>query len=358
MMGLSRVLTSLIQEARVIETNLMASFRSNIVWMNVAANLPEIWAPTLTFAVYAAQASVNGSASIGTTQAFTSLAVIGLMAKPAGILVSSMVSVAASTGCFDRIQEFLVSPVLKDQRLQLSTNPSISESSAPGSSNIELQLIRSEASRKQAESFSVQVENATIRPASSADILLRSVGFTIAPNSVTMILGPVGSGKTTLLKAILGELPCDTGSICVSSHRIAYCAQSSWLPNTTIRQAICGPVGHHQVDEQWYESTVKACALHNDFTLLHEGDLTLIGTGSTVLSGGQKQRVALARAVYHRPDLTLLDDVLSALDSQTKRHVVENLLGTNGLFRKLGTAVVLITHDGSTESGPLIKAHC
>jgi ATP-binding cassette subfamily C (CFTR/MRP) protein 1 len=349
MMGLSRVLTSLIQEARIVETNLMSSFRQNIVWMNVAANIPEIWAPTLTFAVYAAQASAQGSASIGTTQAFTSLAVIGLMARPAGILVSSIVSVAASTGCFDRIQQFLVSPCLKDQRLRIYNDPSIPGSSAPDSSDVELQIIRPNASRKQPDAVPVLVEDANIRPAASADVLLRDVRFGVFQNSVTMILGPVGSGKTTLLKAILGELPCDTGSIRVSSSRIAYCAQTSWLPNTTIRQAICGPAGGQQTDEQWYESTVKACGLNNDFSLLPEGDLTAIGTGSTVLSGGQKQRVALARAVYHRPDLALLDDVLSALDSQTKHHVVENLLCSEGLFRKLGTAVVLVTHDGRTE---------
>lgn len=53
---------------------------------------------------------------------------------------------------------------------------------------------------------------------------------------------------------------------------------------------------------------------------------------------------ALARSVYARCSLVILDDVLSALDANTARHIVESLIGPNGLFKKLGTTVVLITH--------------
>jgi ATP-binding cassette, subfamily C (CFTR/MRP), member 1 len=53
---------------------------------------------------------------------------------------------------------------------------------------------------------------------------------------------------------------------------------------------------------------------------------------------------ALARAVYSRPEIIILDDVLSALDTKTEAHVAEMLLGPNGIFRKQGTTVVLISH--------------
>jgi ABC-type bacteriocin/lantibiotic exporter with double-glycine peptidase domain len=55
---------------------------------------------------------------------------------------------------------------------------------------------------------------------------------------------------------------------------------------------------------------------------------------------------ALARAVYSRPEIIILDDVLSALDTKTEAHVAERLLGPNGLLRQLGTTVILITHAG------------
>ena len=53
---------------------------------------------------------------------------------------------------------------------------------------------------------------------------------------------------------------------------------------------------------------------------------------------------AIARAVYARPSIIILDDVLSALDAKTETHVAEQLLGKKGIFRNLGTTVVLITH--------------
>lgn len=53
---------------------------------------------------------------------------------------------------------------------------------------------------------------------------------------------------------------------------------------------------------------------------------------------------ALARAVYARRNLIILDDVLSALDATTERHIVDSLIGPKGLFKELGTTVLLITH--------------
>lgn len=55
---------------------------------------------------------------------------------------------------------------------------------------------------------------------------------------------------------------------------------------------------------------------------------------------------ALARAVYIRPEIIILDDVLSALDPNTEAHVAERLLGPDGLLRQLGATVILITHAG------------
>jgi ATP-binding cassette subfamily C (CFTR/MRP) protein 1 len=62
------------------------------------------------------------------------------------------------------------------------------------------------------------------------------------------------------------------------------------------------------------------------------------------LSGGQKQRVALARAVYSKKELVILDDVFSGLDAETEEQVFNRLLGANGLFRQMGTTVLLVTH--------------
>ena len=71
---------------------------------------------------------------------------------------------------------------------------------------------------------------------------------------------------------------------------------------------------------------------------------TPVGSAGISLSGGQKQRVALARAVYARKDFIILDDVFSGLDAETEDQVFNRLFGAEGLFRQMGTTVLLVTH--------------
>jgi ATP-binding cassette subfamily C (CFTR/MRP) protein 1 len=74
---------------------------------------------------------------------------------------------------------------------------------------------------------------------------------------------------------------------------------------------------------------------------------TIVGSAGISLSGGQKQRLALARAVYARKELVILDDVFSGLDAETEEQVFSRVLGSKGLFRQMGTTVLLVTHTVS-----------
>ncbi|PHH63516.1 hypothetical protein CDD81_5797 [Ophiocordyceps australis] len=319
MMGLSTLLTNIVQDQRVQETDRMAASRWSIVWQNVVQNLPWALAPSLTFVVYVAQAAGRGE-PLGTTKAFTSLSIITLLSGPASKLLSAVPSTAASLGCFDRIQDFLVLPPRVDDRL---ITPS---SSASGS-------------------IAFTTKNLSLRPAPSAEPILKDVTFTIQRGSLTMVIGPVGSGKTTLLRAMLGEIVFeDGGSISVASSRIALCVQVPWLPNTTIRQAVSGYMEDGSIDSAWYQKCLSACALDHDISLLPKGDGTQIGSASTTLSGGQRHRIALARAIYARADMIVLDDILGALDTNTQAVIMSRLFGDQGLLKKSKTTVVLATH--------------
>lgn len=345
MMGLSKVLSTLIQAARVEETRLMGAFRTNLVWALLSAMTPGIWGPAATFAVFAIQASVQGTDSINTTTAFTALSLISLLCDPASALVQSVVDVFAAVGCSDRIQSFLVSPQRDDQRLTpdgilwTPSEPSLSSNKA------ELELFARNVEWDPLQGMAVSVDDVDIRPAASAPIVLHGIGFDVPRGSTAIVVGPVGAGKSTLLRAVLGEITCERGTVGMCSGRVSYCSQTAWLPNTTIRRAICGPAEFEVDESKWYQSVVDACDLSQDLDLLQDGDQTIIGSASTALSGGQKQRVALARAVYARADIVILDDVFSALDSKTKKTVVENLLGKDGLFKKLKSTVLLATHE-------------
>lgn len=363
MMGLSRLLTTLVQDQRVEETHRMARFRWSIVTQNMVQNLPWFVAPALTFVIYAAQAIVRGRPSIDTTQAFTSLSIITLLTNPAAKLLSAIPSTAASTGCFERIQAFLLAAPRTDQRITTySSSPtaSVTEPQEVDLGDVELTgLPQERSSDRSAGPTAVSVKHLFVRPAPSTAVILKEVNCVIPRKSLTMIVGQVASGKTTLLKAILGELsPEPGGSIHVASRRIALAAQMPWLPNTTIRKAVVG-LGEVEAkfDHDWYSKTLFACALDRDIGLLQEGDATPIGGASTVLSGGQKHRVALARAVYSRAPIMLLDDVLSALDPNTQVTVMSRLFGKSGLLRGTDVTVLLVTHASEFIFLPKVDQH-
>jgi ATP-binding cassette subfamily C (CFTR/MRP) protein 1 len=97
---------------------------------------------------------------------------------------------------------------------------------------------------------------------------------------------------------------------------IAYVAQNAWIMNASVKNNIL--FGHH-FDPEFYERTIKACALVEDLAVLPDGDRTEVGEKGISLSGGQKARLQLARAVYARADVYLLDDILSAVDQHGKQ---------------------------------------
>ncbi|KAI0136261.1 putative ATP-binding cassette transporter [Xylariales sp. AK1849] len=335
MLGLSGLFKALIQEQRVEETHRMAAFRVSIVWQNVISNIPSTFAASLTFTVYAVRATVQGTGSIGTTQAFTSLSLISLLTSPAAGLLSAIPATLASVGCLDRIQKFLVSPSREDKRRSIPPAQS---------SSLSVEINASEAISIETPSNAIIVHDLSMRPTPAADLVLENINFVVPCGSLTIVTGPVASGKTTLLRAILGEVDFVKGSVSVSTRRIAVCTQTSWLPSTTIRHAICGAYDTHNFDEEWYHKTLTACALDYDLGLLPEGDSTRIGSRGNILSGGQQHRIALARALYARAEVVVLDDVLSALDTNTQMIVWERLLGKTGLLRVLNSTVLLVTH--------------
>ena len=93
---------------------------------------------------------------------------------------------------------------------------------------------------------------------------------------------------------------------------------------------------------------IDACALRTDLEILTGGDETEIGEKGINVSGGQKQRISLARAVYNNADLYLLDDPLSAVDSNVGKHIFEKVIGPKGntMLQKLSKCEIKIALCG------------
>ncbi|KAK4146291.1 uncharacterized protein C8A04DRAFT_9904 [Dichotomopilus funicola] len=158
--------------------------------------------------------------------------------------------------------------------------------------------------------------------------VLKDINFSAHKGDLSCVVGRVGAGKSSLLQSVLGDLWKTQGQVQVHGT-VAYVSQSPWIMNATVRENI---VFGYRYDSTFYEKTVKACALLDDFAQLPDGDETVVGERGISLSGGQKARVALARAVYARADVYLLDDCLSAVDSHVGRHIIDNVLGAKGLL--------------------------
>ncbi|CAH0406117.1 unnamed protein product [Chilo suppressalis] len=164
-----------------------------------------------------------------------------------------------------------------------------------------------------------------------------NINLEIQSGSLTTVIGAVGAGKSTLLHMVLGELPCTSGSI-ETRGSVSYAGQDPWLFVGSVRQNILFGLPFKR---SRYMEVCKVCALERDISLFPHGDKTVVGERGVSLSGGQRARVNLARAVYKEADIYLLDDPLSAVDTQVAKHIFENCI-KRYLADK---TVVLVTHQ-------------
>ncbi|SMN22850.1 similar to Saccharomyces cerevisiae YLL015W BPT1 ABC type transmembrane transporter of MRP/CFTR family [Maudiozyma saulgeensis] len=165
----------------------------------------------------------------------------------------------------------------------------------------------------------------------STEVALKNIDkFTATSKELTCIVGRVGSGKTTLLRAILGQLPCVSGSmenkpprLYINGREIAYCPQEAWIMNQSIKENI---LFGRKFNRVVYDKTIQTCQLVPDFSIFSDGDETIVGEKGISLSGGQKARLALARAVYAQADIYLLDDILSAVDAGVRKNIIHDVI--------------------------------
>ena len=185
-----------------------------------------------------------------------------------------------------------------------------------------------------------EVKNCDITGGGDAPVAtLRDISVSVKPGSLVVVAGITGGGKSSLLSSLVGEIRRLKGEVSVSGTT-AYCPQSAWCQNASIRENICFG---SEYDDVRFHRTIQACALEADLDTLPAGDATEVGERGVTLSGGQQQRVALARAVYHDADIYILDDPLSAVDAHVGEHLFEFVVKQTLLSK--GKTVILATHQ-------------
>ncbi|KAA6371296.1 MAG: ABC transporter ATP-binding protein, partial [Streblomastix strix] len=205
----------------------------------------------------------------------------------------------------------------------LETNPSVIQ--------IPLQQIQQISQSNQLD------ENEQIDIKKNKQPTLKDITFKLPKGSLTMIIGSVGSGKSSIASALIGDIEKQSGTICIDGS-IAYCPQTAWINNNTVRGNI---TFGQEYNQDKYNEVIRVCALEPDFDSLAAGDMTAIGEKGVNLSGGQKARIQLARAVYSDRDIYIFDDPLSAVDAHVGRTLFEECI--DGYLK--GKTRLLITNQ-------------
>lgn len=183
--------------------------------------------------------------------------------------------------------------------------------------------------------------------------VLRGIELHVPAGQTVALVGRTGAGKTTLLSLIPRLLDPPPGSVAVDGidirrlplarlrSAIAMVPQETFLFSATLRDNVM--LGAPDAAAEEVLEAARLAGLEQDLAEFPRGLDTRVGERGLTLSGGQKQRVALARALLRRPRILLLDDCLSAVDTQTEEMILRNL---RTVFR--GRTVFLVSHRIST----------
>jgi len=187
----------------------------------------------------------------------------------------------------------------------------------------------------------------------AASPVLKNINLAIPAGSTLAIVGPTGSGKTTLAALIARLWEAPNGEILIDGRpirewpletlrrAIGYVPQDTYLFTETVGENIAFGLETHKHEEVLDASGI-AC-LETDIESFSQRYDTMVGERGITLSGGQKQRSAIARAVIRNPRILILDDSLSAVDTQTEERILGKL---RGIMR--GRTTILIAHRTST----------
>ena len=165
---------------------------------------------------------------------------------------------------------------------------------------------------------------------------LKNVSFTVKKGQTLAILGKTGSGKSSILSLITRLYDVKEGSITIDGtpidqvnlfdlrDSIGIVPQDAFLFSDSIKNNI--KFGKENASEEEVIQAAKQAVVHDNIMTFNKKYETVLGERGITLSGGQKQRVSIARAIIKDPEILLLDDCLSAVDTETEEAILNNLL--------------------------------
>jgi ATP-binding cassette, subfamily C, bacteriocin exporter len=187
-------------------------------------------------------------------------------------------------------------------------------------------------------------------------IVFQNLSLQIPKGKVTAIVGESGSGKSTLMAILQNLYPLQSGSVAIGQYDLKY------IENNSLRSLIgvvpqkidlfAGnvieniAVGDYQPDTKKIIALCTALGIMDFIEKLPNNFNTYLGENGATLSGGQKQRIAIARALYKDPEILILDEATSSLDSASEQYVQRMI----DILRSQQKTIIIIAHRLSTVS--------
>ena len=178
--------------------------------------------------------------------------------------------------------------------------------------------------------------------------VLEDINFTINKGETIGVVGKTGSGKTTFIKQLLRLYPIEENTLLLDGkgieryydysvrEKIGYAPQEYQLFSKSIKENVL----FYRYDlEDRLDEVLEQADIKKDISRFKDGIDTLVGENGLSLSGGQKQRLGIARALLSDPDILILDDSLSAVDSNTEKTIIENIKKT-----REGKTNIIVAH--------------
>lgn len=238
-----------------------------------------ILSPFATFAIFAIIQSIHGGETLLAARMFTSLSLISLMTEPLLTFIQALPALYQTLSCFDRIERYCAQVPFD----------------LPAEKSLVVEDIELSSTQASKPDSVLEFYDASFSWSQGSSPTLNNLNLSFKKGNITAIIGPVGSGKSTLLESALGETFQKGGSMSRFQSTVAYCPQTPWIINDTIRQNITGAA---TFDPKWYNFVIWACALQSDFQNIPGGDMSKAGSSGITLSGGQKQRIVRSRLCY------------------------------------------------------------
>lgn len=200
----------------------------------------------------------------------------------------------------------------------------------------------------------IEFKNVSFKYTPELPYALKDISFKIEPGKTLAILGRTGSGKSSIVNVLLRLYDINEGEILVDGHEvkdvtlnslrdnISYVPQDDFLFSKTVKENIEFHY-EHELDDETIEKYAKIAGVYDDIIEFKDGFDTILGERGVTLSGGQKQRVSIARALAKEKNVLIMDDSLSAVDTQTEEEILKNLNTDEADVSK-----IIISHRVST----------